>query len=161
MVDQKSQVNGASHRRSPVAGFAGQAAHVMGDLLELGELQTRLAKADARLVVSRCVRPMVVLLVGSAAALASLPVLTLAGSGALQQWTQWPAWQAQLLVGGLVSLLAIIAIVWSLSAIRRATLQFERSATELANNIAWIKSVLRVAPATPEAAAERTAGPVR
>ncbi len=158
MVDQKTQMNGTTHRRSPVAGFAGQAANVMGDLLELSELQARLAQADARLVVSRCVRPAVVLLLGLAAALASLPVLTLAVSGALQQWSQWPAWQAQLLVGGLASLLAVVAIVLSLSAIRRATLQFERSATELANNIAWLKSVLRVAPATPDEAASRAAG---
>ncbi len=154
MVDQKSQVNGASHRRSPVAGFAGQAAHVVGDLLELTELQARLAKADARLVISRCVRPLVILLIGLAAALASLPVLTLAGAGALQQWAQWPAWQAQLLIGGIVSSVAVAAIGLSLSAIRRATLQFERSATELANNIAWLKSVLRVEPSAREATSD-------
>ena len=64
MADVQAEINGAGKRHSPVSGFAGQAANVLGDLLELAELQARLAKADAHLTASRMTRPVAVLLVG-------------------------------------------------------------------------------------------------
>ena len=142
MVDVQAELNGNGKRRSPVSGFAGQAANLMGDLLELAELQTCLAKADAKLAAARMVRPVAWLLVGICAALASLPVLTLGVASCLDACTALSLWQAQLLVGVIAALAAITTIYLSVKAIRRSTLPFERSATQLAYNIAWLKSVL-------------------
>ncbi len=142
MANVQAELNGAGKRHSPVAGFAGQAANVLGDLLEMAELQARLAKADAHLAASRMTRPVAVLLVGICAALASLPVLTIGLATCLDALTVLNAWQAQLLVGLLVAAVAVSAIYLSVRAIRRSALQFERSASELARNIAWLKSIL-------------------
>lgn len=142
MADVQAELNGAGKRHSPVSGFAGQAANVLGDLLELAELQARLAKADAHLTAARMTRPVAVLLVGICAALASLPVLTIGLASCLDALTAFNAWQAQLTVGLLVAAIAVAAIYLSLRAIRRSAFQFERSASELARNIAWLKSFL-------------------
>ncbi|MCC7336574.1 MAG: phage holin family protein [Pirellulaceae bacterium] len=142
MADVQAELNGASKRHSPVSGFAGQAANVLGDLLELAELQARLAKSDAHLTFTRMTRPVAVLLVGICAALASLPVLTIGLASCLDALTVLNAWQAQLLIGLLVAAVAVMAIYLSVKSIRRSALQFERSASELARNIAWLKSIL-------------------
>lgn len=142
MVDVQAELNGNGKRRSPVSGFAGQAANVMGDLLELAELQSRLAKADAKLAAGRMIRPIALLLVGICGALASLPVLTMGLAGCLAAVTELSLWQAQLVVGLIVALAAVATIYLSVKAIRRSTLPFERSATQLTYNIAWLKSVL-------------------
>ncbi len=142
MADFQTQVETAPKRRSPVSGFAGQAANVLGDLIELGELQARLAKADAHAAAKRMTRPVAVLLVGVCAALASLPVLAMGCANCLADISPLNTWQAQLLVGLLVAAIAAATVYLSVRAIRRSVLQFERSATELAKNLAWLKSVL-------------------
>lgn len=142
MADVQAELNGANKRHSPVSGFAGQAANVLGDLLELAELQARLARSDAQLAASRMTRPVAVLLVGICAALASLPVLTIGLATCLDALTPLNAWQAELFVGLLVAAIAVTAIYLSVKAIRRSALQFERSASELARNIAWLKTIL-------------------
>lgn len=142
MADFQAQLNGTQKRHSPVSGFAGQAANVLGDLIELGELQARLVKADAHASAKQMTRPIAVLLVGVCAALASLPVLAIGCASCLAHFTALNAWQSQLLVGLLVAAIAAATVYLSVRAIRRSVLQFERSATELAKNLAWLKSVL-------------------
>lgn len=146
MANFQTQVNGANKRQGPVSGFAGQAANVLGDLIELGELQARLAKADAHATAKKMTRPVAVLLVGVCAALASLPVLAIGCASCLAAFTVLNTWQSQLLVGLLVAAIAVATVYLSVRAIRRAVLQFERSATELAKNLAWLKSVLGSSP---------------
>lgn len=143
MADFQTEVNGSDKRHSPVSGFAGQAANVLGDLIELGELQSRLAKADAHAAAKKMTRPVAALLVGVCAALASLPVLAMGCASCLAAFTELNAWQSQLLVGILVAVIAAVTVYLSVRAIRRSVLQFERSATELSKNLAWLKSVLR------------------
>ena len=142
MVDLEAEVNGKHRRNGPVAGFTSTAANVLGDLLELAELQAKLAKADALSASAAATRPIGMLVIGICAAIASLPVLTLGLASLLDQQTALNMWQSQLLVGAAVALLASASVYASVQRLRTAGLQFQRSADELAKNVAWVKSVV-------------------
>lgn len=137
------EVNGHHRRSSPVVGFANQAANVLGDMLELVELQAQLAKADAVKASGAATRPTGLLIVGICAALASLPVLTLGVATLLDELTFLNGWQSQLLVGAVVALIGVVTVYYSVRRLRRVALQFRRSADELAKNVAWAKVVVR------------------
>lgn len=141
-MDHFAKELGGRPPHSPVAGFAGKASNVAGDLLELAELQTRLAKADASLTLHRLVRPSATLLLSICAALASLPVLALGVSGLLSAWAGWAAWQTQLTVGGGLIVIAALGMILSLRSIRNCAEPFSRSAAELKNNLQWLKAVI-------------------
>lgn len=141
-MDNFAKELGGRPRHSPVAGFAGKASNVAGDLLELAELQTRLAKADASLTLHRLIRPSAALLMSICAALASLPVLALGVSGLLSAWAGWPAWQTQLTVGGCLIVIAAVGMFLSLRGIRQSAEPFSRSAAEFRNNLTWLKAVI-------------------
>jgi hypothetical protein len=61
----------------------------------------------------------------------------------LSDMTPLKAWHAQLIVGSMVVSLASIIIYISVRRLRIATQQFQRSADELAKNVAWAKIVVR------------------
>lgn len=126
-----------------VSGVAGQAANVMGDILELAELQAKLAKADAVNATKAATQPIGLLIIGICAALASLPIVTLGLASLLDAWTVLNAWQSQLLVGMLSAAVASTVIYLSVRRLRQLSLQFKRTADEFAKNVAWAKVVLR------------------
>lgn len=143
MVNVQTEMNGHHARSSPVSGVASQAANVMGDVLELAELQAKLAKADAVNATKAATQPLGLLIVGICAALASLPVVTLGLASMVDALTVLNAWQSQLLVGLLSAALAVGVIYVSVRRLRRLTLQFRRTADEFAKNVAWAKVVVR------------------
>ena len=137
--------NGYHRRHGPVSGVASQAANVVGDALELAELQTKLAKADAMNAVKAGLRPIGWLLIGICAALASLPVLTLGVASLLAATTVLNLWQSQLIVGVVSALLSLGLIYFSIRSMGSVAGEFQRSADELAKNVAWAKVVIRSA----------------
>lgn len=143
MVGFEAQVNGRTRARSPMSGLASGARNLAGDALELAELQARLAKTDASLVVRKSVWPLVFLVLAVCGAIASLPVLTLGLASLLESLTQLNVWQSQLLVGVAIAALSSVTIYLAVRAIKRALLQFQRSMDELAKNTAWAKAVVR------------------
>lgn len=149
MVDFETEINGRQHRPGPVSGVASGAFNVLGDVLELAELQARLAKADARGALGAAIIPAVMLVIGGCAAIAALPVLTLGLATLMADVTPLNAWQSQLLAGVLVGVVAVVTVYIALRRLRRATLKFERSVRELANNVAWAKAAVRSQHAVP------------
>ena len=149
MAYQQAEVNGQQHRNgqqtrtSPVSGVASQAANVLGDMLELAELQAKLAKADTLSASKAATQPTGLLIVGACGALASLPIVLLGIASMVDALTVLNAWQSQLLVGLLAATLAIIVVFVAVRQLRRLTLQFKRTAEVLAKNIAWAKVVVR------------------
>jgi hypothetical protein len=149
MVDLEKEMNlpdganGYQREQSPVSGVASQAANVLGDMLELAELQARLAKSDAMKATKTAVKPAGWLIIGICAALGSLPILTLGLATLLADLTPLTAWMSQLLVGGLVAIISLTLIYFSVRRLRKVTAQFQRSADEFAKNIAWAKVVVR------------------
>ena len=143
MANVQVEVNGADRRTGPVSGFASQAATLVGDMLELAELQARLAKADAARAMAQATRPIGALIVGACAALASLPVMALGLASLLNALTDLNAWQSQIAVGLATAAVAVGTIAWSLRRMRIAVLEFRRSTDELAKNLAWLQAVVR------------------
>jgi len=143
MVKLEAEMNSPPYTPGPVSGFASGAANVLGDVLELAELQAKLAKADASKAISTAVPPAFTLVIGGCTALAALPVVILGLATLVADLTVLNAWQSQLLVGVLVAILAAALVYYSLRKLRRAGLQFERSLRELENNVAWAKSAVR------------------
>jgi hypothetical protein len=143
MVDFQGEVNGDPRKGSPVAGFAGQAANVVGDALELAELQVKLARADAANASRAALKPLGVLVIGACGALASLPVITLGLAAMIAEFTDFALWQTQCLVGIVVTLFSCGVIYVSALKLGRARVQFNRSTEEFAKNIAWMKVVVR------------------
>jgi hypothetical protein len=143
MVDIKAtQVNGYSHT-SPVRGLVGQAAEVTGDVIELAELQLQLAKADAADAMRIAVRPMFFIGIAGVLMLASFPVLLFATAGFLSRYAVIPVELAQLIVGFIASVIAIITASVSLRSLKSSFTPFSRSAEEFKHNIAWLKSIFR------------------
>ncbi|MCA9130062.1 MAG: hypothetical protein KDB22_23405, partial [Planctomycetales bacterium] len=96
MANFKDSMNGRHERTSPVAGFAGQAANVVGDVIEIAELQAKLARADAALAAKRVTLPLTFLLLGACAAVASLSELAHGIASVLEVTTAFALWQAEL-----------------------------------------------------------------
>ena len=146
MVDFGQEVIGegtAMHRRqNPVTGFADQAASVAGDLLEIAELQARLARADAELAAKRLPLSLTFLAIGGCASLASLPVLAQGFAAWIVALTAVEPWQAQLLVGSILLAGATITILLAWRGVRKASSEFKRSSTEFCKNMAWLKAIL-------------------
>ncbi len=143
MVDVQAEVNGHHSRVSPVSGVASQAANVLGDVLELAELQAKLAKADTLNASKAASQPAVLLVVAACGALASLPIVLLGIASMLDALTVLNGWQSQLIVGVVAATVAILVIYYSIKKLRRLSLEFRRSADEFAKNLAWAKVVVR------------------
>ncbi len=142
MVDFEAQVNGSHKRQSPVSAFAGQAANIVGDALELAELQAKLVKADATKTMQRALPALVLVAVASCAVIACLPVLVFGLASLLDSQTELNSWQSQLIVAGIGTLAAMVSAVLAAWRLRHSFSEFKRSTDELANNFAWAKCVV-------------------
>lgn len=143
MVDFEAQVTSPNSNVNPVAGVASSIADLAGDVVELAELNVRLVKADAREAGQRVIRPILLLMISLAMMIACLPVIGFGLASAVAVSFDWSLWLSQLLVGLLMAALAIAMCLGSLSRIKSAASPFQRSSTELANNVDWFKSVIK------------------
>jgi hypothetical protein len=148
MVDFEQTMKGAPKKRGPVTGFAHQATEVVGDAVELAELQARLAKADAALAAAQAKPSIAVLVIGSCLALSSLPVLALGLASLLAATTVLNVWQSQLLVGVTATLIAAVMVYLAIRGVINAVSKFQRSAEQFANNLAWFKATVRPSSTT-------------
>ena len=142
-VEAKPVNSRAPNRTGPVAGFAGQAAEVTGDLLELAELQAKLARLDAREAVKRIVGPLGMLVFAASMAIASLPVVFFGIAGGIAVAASIQPWIANLIVGLLGAVIAAAVAWFALRTMTTALDAFQRSTDELAKNVAWFKSIFR------------------
>lgn len=140
---QPGRTRSGQPRSGPISGFAGQAAEVTSDVLELAELQLKLVRLDAADAVKRVIWPTGLLVFAVCMAIASLPVAFLGLAGGLEQVAGIEAWQAQLVVGALGVVIALVAVVVALRALSAAVTTFSRSTQELTKNVAWMKSLFR------------------
>jgi hypothetical protein len=144
MADQATLTNGSSDRiHSPIVeGIVGNVTEFGSNLLTLAELQGRLALYDAQESAGRAVLPVALTLGGTVLALASLPVLLIAGGYLLSDATGWSIGLSLLVCGaGALVLGGLLAFFFS----RRIGASFEsfrRSRDEFGRNLAWVKTVL-------------------
>lgn len=133
-------------------GSAASAVHTMhgvtdvrrllADLTELGELQIRLFSADVRATRQRATGPVVLVAIGAAIVLGSVPVLLLSAADALQSHLGWQAWLAHLIAGGAGVLCGLLALAVAYRKFAAVTGPIERSTTELAKSLTAIRQML-------------------
>ncbi len=127
----------------PFAGLIRSTANLAGDLIELGELQTSLAKEDTKLVVRRAIFPAGMLVLGFTGLLAGLPLLGMALSSWFVEALGWAIWFSHLVSGLSLIALAAMSFILGYYGLKGAIGSYSRSSQELANNLEWIKSLIR------------------
>jgi uncharacterized membrane protein YqjE len=143
MLDQETEVGSNGKYTSPISGLASTVSDFAGDFVELVELQVKLAKADAKAAGKRALVPILGVLVGLCILLSSLPVLALGAAVGIADIFNWPPWQVYLGLGAAMAILAVGVIYLSIRKVKSAAGQFKQSATQLANNVSWVKKNLR------------------
>ena len=137
------KMNGKYEATNPIGQFSKTASRFANDLLELSELQAKLAKSDLVEVVNRSFGSIVTAIVGTSLLLASLPVLLFGLASALAWFCEIEPWIAQVVIGGSVAMLSIAMVAIAIRGQLRLKNAFQRSANELAKNMDWAKSVIR------------------
>lgn len=144
MANVEAPVN--DYRSStPVQGFVSQASEITGNVIELAELQVQLAKEDAAEAIAIAVKPMFTVGAAAVLLLASLPVLLMGIAGLLARYSGLDLEIAQLIVGVVASLLAVIIVFTSIKTMKSTLEPFNRSAKEFKQNITWLKTIFRSA----------------
>jgi uncharacterized membrane protein YqjE len=114
-------------------------------LLNLIDLQTELFKVDARDGFRSLAPPAILIGGGVVAAFGGIFVLLLTVAALLNQWAEWST-TVSLFTAGVLGLLfaaGSILLGWQLT--RKALSTFDRSKTELRNNLEWLKTTLEPA----------------
>lgn len=137
------QENAPKPNTHPLAGVVSSASSLIGDVVELGELQVSLARADAKKALSGSAFPIGLLTVGVVGFISGIPLLGFALASWLETEMQWTAWKAQLSSGVLLVFIATLFAFFGYLGIRSALGAFDRSAQELSTNVAWLKSLLK------------------
>jgi uncharacterized membrane protein YqjE len=130
-------------KKNPVSGIVNSIADLAGDLLEIFELQIRLASKDAKEAMSSGVLPSIALAIGMCLMVAALPVLAFSLAKLVRIQFETSEWVAELAVGGSMTMLAIIISFIAIRKLKNNLAIFGRSTSELSKNIAWLKSVAR------------------
>ncbi len=127
---------------SNVAGFG-------ENLLNLAELQARMAAVELRQNVSAMKAAGTVLAAAALLAVASFPVVLAGIAELLVSELAWRRGHALLTVGlatiGIAALVAVTAAVW----LRRQQFGFPLSAEEFTRNLNWVHTVLRLSGRRP------------
>jgi len=131
-----AEMNGSAPKR-----VAANFSELAGDVARLVELQAAMLKEDFRLSYRKLVRGIVLLAVGVAVALGTIPVL-LASLAALLNMLFDIGWAASGAIAGAIGLIiAGIATYVGLSAARDSK-PLTRSLREFKGNMVWLKEVL-------------------
>lgn len=148
MVDQttvKPRADGAGNGAQPFPprAVARNMADLGHDVTTLAELQAQLLMADSRAAVRRVTGPTVIAAGAAVLALASVPILLMAIAFAFEAGTGWPTWACFLLTAAIFLTLSGLLLLVAYFGLRRSLDPFERSRTELQQNVRWLKTALR------------------
>ncbi len=143
MITQTSPKQEDVQRRNPLLAVASRAADVAGDFVELAELQVRLAKFDAKSVIQRSAPAIVISIFSAILAMSAFTVLLIALSSALAEVAGLDVWVSQLILCSVALLFAAIIVTYSMRKLKSSLECFNSSMTQLSENVAWVKSVVR------------------
>ena len=141
MVGQAARGNFDS-RVGPVRGVTQGAWSVIGDALDLLELQTRLLREDATNCIQQAKPSVTGLVVALGLLLSCLPVLGF-GLAELLSWSlEWPLWICQLLIGGIFLAVGCGIALLCVKRLKTALTAFSTTQREAAANIAWLRQTI-------------------
>jgi len=130
-------------------GSGGQPEGVVGNIAEFGndvatlvELQAKLAALDFKESATRAIVPLVLVVVGVALLLASLPVALLGAAWLVASALSIQEGWAALLTAGVAAVVAAILAWVALTRLLVSFESFRRTREELVRNISWIRTVL-------------------
>lgn len=118
-------------------------AELFHDVGALSELQIQLLLADAHDARRKTQKPLMVLIVAGAVAMATVPVLLLAVAHLLVEAANWPPWGAYLVVSLVVVAGAGVAVKLAVARLRKIRGVFTRSRGELKQNVRWVRQALK------------------
>lgn len=125
------------------AGIKENLANVADDLMILAELQTKLLTLDLQDAAAKARGPVILMIGGGCVALGALPPLLMGLGGLLARSLEWSEPLGWLVVAG-VALVVGVGAAWAASQnLCQCGKIFDRSRTELTENIAWIKRVIQ------------------
>jgi uncharacterized membrane protein YqjE len=129
--------------RSPVRGVVNSVAEILADAVEISELQIQLLQQDTHNAIRNTLRPLVWLMVSGCLMLAALPVLGMSIALLIIATTSIADWAAYVIVAGSMLAFAMIVCVVAVQKMKSASHSFNASCSELKQNVAWLKSVIR------------------
>jgi uncharacterized membrane protein YqjE len=140
MADQAtvSRDSGANKGNGVVAGIAG----LGNDMVNLAELQLRLAALDFKDSSEKAALPLALTLIGAAGVVGALPVALLGVASLLAGVLKWDEGWALLLTGGVVIVAAGLLMAIAAVRFRSSFSSFQRSREELVRNTSWIRTIL-------------------
>ena len=129
------------------------------EAVELGELQMRLLRLDVQNSSANARAAMLYAALGIVLALCAAQVLLLCVAAALVEWAGW-SWVAALATSvGVGVLLAGVLLRVSWLHLQEGMFTWERSRSELAKNLAWLKASLRGGKGASGHSSQGTASP--
>lgn len=117
--------------------------HLLADISELVELQTRLTANDLKSSLVRVIAPVSLLAIAAIVLLGLIPVILLAIANALVVELQWPSYAAQFASGGLALVTTIVLVSVAIVKLKKVAAPMERSVRELGKNFETIRDLLR------------------
>jgi uncharacterized membrane protein YgaE (UPF0421/DUF939 family) len=123
-------------------GVVGNITEFGNDVMTLVELQAQLATLDFKEAMTRATIPLILIVVGAAFLLASLPVALLGIAWLLASALTISIGWAALLTAVVTAVVTAIVAFVALRSLLGALESFRHSREELARNIAWIRTVL-------------------
>lgn len=130
------------HPSPTVGDVTTQASSLAHDLITLAELQAKLLYVDVREAGARSATSAVGLAAMLALALSSIPVMLLGLAHFLHDSTTLSLGAANLIVGGVVGIGAVVAGWIFFQKFRRVTAVFSRTQQEFQDNLEFIKSLV-------------------
>jgi hypothetical protein len=127
---------------SPISGLLNSLADVAIDIVEIGELNLQLAKADSKIAAGRLKSALGLMAVGGGITIACLPLIAFGVANVLIEQFGWRAWVAQVVVGFLMLSTAMGLTTFGLRRFWYGLDAFSRTSTELGKNVLWIKRMI-------------------
>ena len=145
MVDIE-KVSGEYHHASPIGQIKSSAGRFGGDVLELIELQGKLFKADAKKTIEKSMAAAISALMGFFCLMGCLPVMSFGLASAVTRYFVIEPWIAQLLIGGVLSIISITIITFALRTFAKTGTHFKRSTDEFSKSMEWAKDIFGGTP---------------
>jgi hypothetical protein len=133
----------ASPTINPLTGLLSSASDVAIDIMEMGELQVRLAKLDTQSAIDRSIVGAILVFGGGAMAIASMPLIALGLANAISDNFDIPLWKVQIVIGAASTCSALLLVALGAIRLRYAMTSFSRTSSELLNNVNWLKQLVR------------------
>ncbi|MFO0939969.1 MAG: phage holin family protein [Pirellulales bacterium] len=143
MISQTTARNETISTRNPVASVASRVADVAGDFVELVELQATLTKNNVQQLVVDSKPALLGVSVGAILSLSAFMLILLAAANGLTELYSFRPWLSQLIVAVASLATASVIVIVSLRKLKGSLSNLDSSTGQLAQNIAWLKGVIR------------------